>query len=86
MVIATKVYLPLNSVPASDPRRPNSYGLSRKHILEAVEGSLKRLETDYIDLYQVSEKPQQTFYVISNSIEDYVEPVPGTRKITRLKS
>ena len=56
MVIATKVYLPLNSVPTSDPGRPNSHGLSRKHILEAVEGSLNRLQTDYIDLYQVSKK------------------------------
>jgi len=32
---------------------PNDEGLSRKHIFSAVEQSLKRLETDYIDLYQV---------------------------------
>ena len=32
---------------------PNKTGLSRKHILTAVEGSLRRLGTDYIDLYQV---------------------------------
>src|SRR5690242_16135989 len=32
---------------------PNKIGLSRKHILSAVEGSLRRLGTDYIDLYQV---------------------------------
>ena len=32
---------------------PNQVGLSRLHIIEAVEGSLKRLGTDYIDLYQV---------------------------------
>jgi aryl-alcohol dehydrogenase-like predicted oxidoreductase len=30
---------------------PNDLGLSRKHIMQAVEGSLKRLQTDYIDLY-----------------------------------
>ena len=54
MVIATKVYLPMNSAPTSDPRRPNNHGLSRKHILDSVEESLKRLQTNYIDLYQVS--------------------------------
>jgi aryl-alcohol dehydrogenase-like predicted oxidoreductase len=32
---------------------PNQVGLSRLHILQAVEGSLKRLDTDYIDLYQI---------------------------------
>jgi aryl-alcohol dehydrogenase-like predicted oxidoreductase len=32
---------------------PNDLGLSRKHILSSVEASLKRLQTDYIDLYQV---------------------------------
>ena len=32
---------------------PNDLGLSRKHIIDAVDASLKRLGTDYIDLYQV---------------------------------
>ena len=32
---------------------PNKVGLSRLHIMEAVEASLKRLDTDYIDLYQI---------------------------------
>lgn len=32
---------------------PNDVGLSRKHLMDAVEGSLRRLGTDYIDLYQV---------------------------------
>ncbi|MEN3334776.1 MAG: hypothetical protein V7641_4141 [Blastocatellia bacterium] len=34
-------------------RRPNDAGLSRKHILYAIEASLRRLQTDYLDLYQV---------------------------------
>ena len=47
-----------------DPKKSNAHGLSRKHILDAVEGSLKRLQNDYIDLYQVciseaSSLPQQ---------------------------
>jgi len=45
-VIATKVRFPTNT-------GQNDIGLSRKHILAAVEDSLKRLQTNYIDLYQV---------------------------------
>ena len=46
VVIATKVYFPMGE-------SPNQRGLSRLHILRAVEDSLKRLATDYIDLYQI---------------------------------
>lgn len=46
VVIATKVRWPMGD-------GPNDLGLSRKHIVAAVEASLKRLDTDYIDLYQV---------------------------------
>ncbi len=45
-VIATKVRFPMGD-------DVNNIGLSRKHILNAVERSLRRLQTDYIDLYQV---------------------------------
>ncbi|MGX5772327.1 aldo/keto reductase family protein [Microbacterium trichothecenolyticum] len=44
--IFTKVYFP------TGPQGPNDTGLSRKHILESINGSLKRLGTDYVDLYQ----------------------------------
>lgn len=44
--IFTKVYWP------TGPGGPNDNGLSRKHILESINGSLRRLETDYVDLYQ----------------------------------
>src|SRR3978361_2124155 len=44
--IFTKVYWP------TGPAGPNDVGLSRKHILESINGSLRRLETDYVDLYQ----------------------------------
>ena len=58
VVIATKVFFPVDLAyqPGSAdsvPPRPNSAGLSRKHIFEAVEASLKRLGIDYIDLYQI---------------------------------
>lgn len=46
VVLATKVYFP-----QSDD--PNDRGNSRRHIMMAVEGSLRRLQTDWIDLYQL---------------------------------
>ncbi|GHO56246.1 aldo/keto reductase [Ktedonobacter robiniae] len=45
VVIATKVYQPMGP-------GPNERGLSRQHIIQGVEASLRRLQTDYIDLYQ----------------------------------
>jgi aryl-alcohol dehydrogenase-like predicted oxidoreductase len=47
-VIATKAFNATKAKPG-----PNETGLSRKHILDAVDASLKRLGTDYIDLYQI---------------------------------
>lgn len=44
--IFTKVYWPVAE------KGPNDTGLSRKHIMESINGSLKRLQTDYVDLYQ----------------------------------
>jgi aryl-alcohol dehydrogenase-like predicted oxidoreductase len=38
---------------AESPEFVNNYGLSRKHIFDAVEASLKRLDLDYLDLYQI---------------------------------
>jgi aryl-alcohol dehydrogenase-like predicted oxidoreductase len=47
VVIATKVHGPMN------PRRPNGRGLSRKAIMQEIDASLRRLGTDYVDLYQI---------------------------------
>lgn len=44
-VLATKVFFPMGD-------GPNDHGLSRKHIMEQCHASLRRLNTDYIDLYQ----------------------------------
>ena len=46
IVIATKVFSPMSS-------DPNGRGLSRKHIMASIDASLKRLQTDYVDLYQI---------------------------------
>ena len=46
LVVATKVYFPMTP-------GPNGQGLSRKHILSAIDASLTRLGLDYVDLYQI---------------------------------
>ena len=46
--VFTKVYWPIGP----DPKGRNDTGLSRKHILEGINGSLRRLQMDYVDLYQ----------------------------------
>ncbi len=51
--IFTKVFWPTGS-------RPNDRGLSRKHILESIDGSLRRLGTDYVDLYQAHRYDHET--------------------------
>jgi voltage-dependent potassium channel beta subunit len=45
VVLGTKCFFPMSE-------RPNDRGLSRKHLFESVEGSLRRLGTDYLDLHQ----------------------------------
>ncbi len=46
VIIATKVYFPMSD-------NPNDQGLSCKHIMDAIDASLTRLGTDYVDLYQI---------------------------------
>jgi aryl-alcohol dehydrogenase-like predicted oxidoreductase len=53
VLIATKARMPMGD-------GPNDAGLSRHHIIRAAEASLRRLKTDYIDLYQVHEWDGQT--------------------------
>lgn len=53
VVIATKVYNPMGD-------KPNQRGLSRKHIMQAIDDSLRRLGTDYVDLYQIHRWDDET--------------------------
>lgn len=46
LVIATKIWFPMSE-------KPNDRGLSRRHIMQQIDGSLKRLGVDYVDLYQI---------------------------------
>jgi aryl-alcohol dehydrogenase-like predicted oxidoreductase len=52
--ILTKVYWP------TGPGAHNDHGLSRKHILESIDGSLARLRTDYVDVYQAHRFDHET--------------------------
>jgi aryl-alcohol dehydrogenase (NADP+) len=67
VVLATKVYYPVemnfrggNATGTPPPRRPNMDGLSRKRLFHAVDDSLRRLGTDYIDLYQLHRIDHET--------------------------
>ena len=53
VVIATKVFYPVEDY-------PNSGGLSRKHIMSAIDASLRRLGMDYVDLYQIHRADPET--------------------------
>ncbi|TWG89888.1 aryl-alcohol dehydrogenase-like predicted oxidoreductase [Nocardioides sp. J9] len=52
--IFTKVFWP------TGPGKHNDHGLSRKHIMESIDGSLRRLGTDYVDLYQAHRFDHET--------------------------
>ena len=65
--IFTKVYWP------TGPKGPNDTGLSRKHIFEAINGSLQRLGTDYVDLYQAHRYDYET--PIEETIQAFADVV-----------
>jgi aryl-alcohol dehydrogenase (NADP+) len=53
VILATKVFFPMSD-------DPNDQGLSREHILHSIDASLKRLGTDYVDLYQIHRYDYET--------------------------
>lgn len=67
VVIATKLYNPMGE-------GPNDKGLGRKHLRHAVEGSLKRLGMDYVDLYQIHRFDYET------PVEEVMEGLDGVVK------
>lgn len=67
VVIATKVFYPMGP-------GPNDRGLSRKHILQAIDASLRRLNTDYVDLYQIHRlDPETPFEETLEALHDVVK-------------
>lgn len=66
LVIASKCFFPMSEM-------PNDRGLSRKHIVESVNSSLKRLQTDYIDLFQFHRHDPETPYEeTARAIDDLI--------------
>ncbi|MFN8061695.1 MAG: aldo/keto reductase [Vicinamibacterales bacterium] len=66
VVVATKVYFPLTA-------GPNTSGLSRYHIMNAIDGSLRRLGMDHVDLYQIHRlDPKTPFDETLRALEDIV--------------
>ena len=64
VVLATKVYFPVGE-------KPNQQGLSRLHVLKQIDGSLRRLRTDHVDLYQIHRWDYET------PIEETVRTLDG---------
>lgn len=72
VVIATKVFFPMSEL-------PNQGGLSRKHIFASIDASLKRLGTDYVDLYQIHRWDYNT------PIEETMEALSDLVKIGKVR-
>jgi aryl-alcohol dehydrogenase-like predicted oxidoreductase len=67
--VFTKVYWPTGP----DPKGRNDNGLSRKHILESIDGSLRRLQMDYVDLYQAHR--YDTFTPLEETMQAFADVV-----------
>jgi aryl-alcohol dehydrogenase (NADP+) len=67
VVIATKVFFPMGE-------KPNQGGLSRKHIIDAIDASLRRLDMEYVDLYQIHRfDPHTTIEETMEALHDVVK-------------
>ena len=66
LVLATKCFFPMSE-------RPNDRGLSRKHIVESVHASLKRMQVDYVDLFQFHRHdPEVPYEETVRAVDDLV--------------
>lgn len=66
LIIASKCYFPMGNL-------PNSYGLSKKHIIASCESSLRRMKTDYIDLYYIhGPDPFSSYEETMRTLDDLV--------------
>jgi aryl-alcohol dehydrogenase-like predicted oxidoreductase len=66
LVLASKCFFPMGE-------KPNSFGMSRKHIMASCEASLKRLQTDHIDLYYIhGPDPVTPYEEVMRALDDLV--------------
>src|SRR5436190_12552115 len=72
LIIATKVFMPMSD-------DPNDRGLSRKHVMHAIDNSLRRLQTDYVDLYQIHRFDHST------PIEETIEALHDVVKVGKAR-
>lgn len=73
LVIMTKTYWPVG------PKGPNDCGLSRKHVLESIDGSLRRLGTDHVDVYQAHRFDTET--PLEETMEAFADIVRSGRAL-----
>jgi aryl-alcohol dehydrogenase-like predicted oxidoreductase len=73
--IFTKVYWP------TGPGGHNDTGLSRKHIMESINGSLRRLQTDYVDLYQAHRYDTET--PLEETMQAFADVVRAGHELSR---
>ena len=76
--IFTKVFDP------TGPKGHNDLGLSRKHILESIDGSLTRLKTDYVDVCQAHRYDVET--PLEQTMQAFADVVPATKTTKTLTS
>jgi aryl-alcohol dehydrogenase-like predicted oxidoreductase len=76
VVVATKVYQQMSD-------DPNDRGLSRKHVLDSIDQSLRRLQMDYVDLYQIHRWDYTT--PIEETLEALTDVVRAARPATSVR-
>jgi acyl transferase domain-containing protein/aryl-alcohol dehydrogenase-like predicted oxidoreductase/acyl carrier protein len=80
LIICTKFTSPVNTIPAKAAiNYPNSSGSSRKHIMDAIEDSLEKLQTNYIDVYMIH------YWDDGTQLEDVIRTLQSLIQMGRIR-